>query len=518
MVFYKGAFSTIGIDDYLPYRLVGMALTVAAAALFLVLGARRVGYLIALPGAVLLLFLGSSSEVTATALRIPTQIAVVAGLGMLLALERRDLRGDLAACVLLLVSITSHPLGTAFAAAAIVLVVARPIPERWRRAWVFGVPLLLFGAWYVTLRQPLPEGPGLGDQLGDLPRFEAESLAVMAAAATGVFRSPISGEIHFLTPLTAVVAAVVAVTVCARALTTRMPASFWAIVAAALVLFAAPAFASGQVRSPAATRYIFPGVIMLLLLLAEVGHGANLKAHRVRVAAGVAVAVVFLFAIFSNARVLEQNAQMWATVGSQVRAALAAEDLARGHIDSTFRVEDPFARPPIQLNFIALTAEQYFTTASTYGSPAFTPAQARAEPPAIRGVTDVILARALALRLAPAGSLPRPSGTRPRVLSTTGEVHASMPGCVTLMPGGASPSSEIELPAGGVALAGADERTIQLALARFGAIYTDHVEPLLSSGIASLKIPSDTDPTPWKLLIRGARRPVEACGLAGGGG
>src|SRR5204863_8601264 len=87
MLLYKAAFSTIGISDYLPYRIAGMLLTVAAAALFLILAARRVGYLVALPGAVLIMFLGSASEVTSTAIRIPEQIAVVTGLVALLVLE-----------------------------------------------------------------------------------------------------------------------------------------------------------------------------------------------------------------------------------------------------------------------------------------------------------------------------------------------------------------------------------------------------------------------------------------------
>ena len=126
----------------------------AAAGLFLVLAARRVGYIVALPASVLLLFLGSAGEVTATALRIPEQIALVAGLGMLLALERRDLTGDVVASALLLISVTSHPMGTAFLAAAAVYVLARPAPERWQRMWVFLVPGIVFAAWYFTLRTP----------------------------------------------------------------------------------------------------------------------------------------------------------------------------------------------------------------------------------------------------------------------------------------------------------------------------------------------------------------------------
>ena len=513
MLFYKAAFSTIGIAEYLPYRLVGMALTTATAALFLLLAARRVGYAIAVPAAVLILFLGSSSEVTATALRIPTQIALVAGLGMLLFLERRDLRGDLAACVLLLVSITSHPLGAAFAAAAAVLVLSRPAPVRWRRAWVFGVPVLLFAVWYATLHEPIPGSPSLADQLRDLPRFEAQSLAVMTGAATGVFRWPWSDTTHFLTPLTSALAGAIALITAAMALTRRMPAEFWAILAALLVLFAAPAFASGAVRSPTATRYIFPGVVVLLLLLSELGRAVGLRTRRAPVVAGAAAAVL-LFAIVSNAIVLEQNARMWATDGSNVRSQLAALDLAREHVDPEFRVQDPAVLAPGQGALFGLPAKAYFAIEDEYGSPAFTPAELRFQPPPARGVADAVLARALALHLSPVATMPRTRGPRPRVLGMGGEIHASIPGCVTVQPGGASPSSQIELPPRGILLAGA-ELTNELALARFGAVYGYSLEQPRSSRAVSLRIPPDAVTIPWKLLIAGAKRPVEACGLAG---
>ena len=65
----------------------------------------------------------------------------------------------------------------------------------------------------------------------------------MAAAATGVFRSPFSGEFDFLTPLCYALGAAVIAAVGLRAITTRPSVSFWAILAALLVLFAAPAFA-----------------------------------------------------------------------------------------------------------------------------------------------------------------------------------------------------------------------------------------------------------------------------------
>jgi hypothetical protein len=508
MVFYKVAFSTIGIGDYLPYRAVGMALTVATAALFLVLAARRMGPLMALPAAVLILFLGSSGEVTATALRIPTQVALVAGLGMLLVLERRDLAADLAASALLLVSITSHPLGTAFAAAAAVLVLSRPGPQRWRRAWVFGAPLIVFAAWYVTLREPFPVGPSLGEQLRDLPRFEVQSLAVMAAAATGVFHWP-TGD--FLTPLSYAMAGAIVGVTAAGALTRRMPAEFWAVLAAVIVLFGAPAFAPGGVRSPEAGRYIFPGVVMLLLLLAELARGVRFATRRARVTSG-AVAAVLLFATVCNAIVLDRTARRWAAAGSWLRAELTALDLEREHVDPAFQLELPAVLPPNQPKSFYLSAGEYLATASAFGSPAFTTGQLRSEPAPLRQAADLALARALALHLSPLLTMPSTHNPRPRVLATTAAVHPSAPGCRTIPSSGPSPSFRLVLPPRGVALVGANQRKTRLVLARFGD-YPVPLEPARSTRIALLRIPPDADPMPWGLLISGSSRPIEACGL-----
>jgi hypothetical protein len=517
MLLYKGAFSTIGIAHYLPYRLAGMALTIATAGLFLVFAARRVGYVVALPAAVLLLFLGSAGEVTSTPLRIPEQIAVIAGLGMLLAFERHDSRGDVGACVLLLVSITSHPLGAAFLAAAAVLVLSRPSPQRWQRAWVFAVPGVLFAAWYFTLRTPVSGRPPLGDELRDVPRFAAESLSAMAAAATGVFRSPFGGRVDFLTPLTYALAAGVLAAAGLRAITARMPASFWAIVAAMLVLFAAPAFAPGGLRVPESSRYIFSGVVMLLLLLSELARGVSLTSSRSRMAVAGAAAGIFAFSMYSNIEALKGSAETWATRGLQARAEMAATDLAHGIVAPSFLPGNPFAQPRIPPTYLTISAGDYFALARDYGTPAFSPAQLGSQSAPTRRVADIVLARALSLHLEPVRSLPRTARARPRVISTTADARDFRQGCVTLVPGDEPASSQIALPDGGVAVAAGSGEPVNLALARFGDAYDFPLASVSPGRRALLRIPTDAAPAPWRLLIHKTRQPVILCGLSGAG-
>ncbi len=515
MFAYKAAFTTIGVAHWLPYRLASIALTILVAGLFFILAARRVGYLVALPAAVVIMFLGSASEVTATALRMPEQVALAAGLGMFLAFERHDLRGDIFACLLLLVSITSHPMGTAFLAAAAVLVLARPAPQRWQRAWVFVVPGALFAAWYLTLRSPAP-GLSLGHELRDVPRFEAQSLSAMLAGVTGIFRPPAGGALNYLTPLSYLLGAGAFVAISLKALT-RPRAEFWALLAAVLVLFAAPAFAPGQLRTPEAQRYILPGAVVLLLLLSETARGLGIKNRRARLTVATVVMVVFGFSIYSNAGVLRQQATAWSSVGVQDRAELTALDLARGTVSPTFRPEDPAGRPPIASTNLPIGAYDYFDIEREFGSPAYQPSQLDKLPAPTRRVVDVVLARALRLQLEPAGSLPQPRGDQPRVIATTAAKRNVGRGCLTLVPTHRAASSQIELPTGGAALAASGGQPVQLALARFGDQYDFPLNPLQPGKPAILTIPSDAARAPWRLLVANAQEPVRVCGLAGTG-
>ena len=163
MLVYRALFETVGLGDYAAQRAVAIALLLISAILFYALARRRVGDFLALAPTVLLLFFGYGSDVVLTADRIPGSMAVAAGLGMFLALDRDSFAGDLVAAILLTLSLASHPTGLAFAVGAAVLVVSRPSPWRWRSAWVFLVPVALYAAWWFFLRpegtQPTPEPP-----------------------------------------------------------------------------------------------------------------------------------------------------------------------------------------------------------------------------------------------------------------------------------------------------------------------------------------------------------------------
>ena len=254
LLLYKAAFDSFGISSFVPYRAVHLFLLLLCALLFYVLARRRVGDTLAVLPTGILLFLGSSWEVVATPLRSPSLIAIAAGLGTLLALERRNLRGDVAACGLLTLSLASHSTSFAFAAAATVLVLARPSPARWRSAWVFALPVLAYATWWLV---GFDAGPSesLSSRVTGTPLFVARSFIDTMVSASGVFIDDAHSQLALPQPFKAVRGAALfllfAAVLFARLRTGRPISAFtWAIVAALITFWIATALAPGPTRPP----------------------------------------------------------------------------------------------------------------------------------------------------------------------------------------------------------------------------------------------------------------------------
>ena len=92
---FKALFSTVGIDAYVPYRVAGLVVHALVVVLLFVYARRRVGDLLALAAAAMILFLGHGAG---TDVLWPFQIgflgSLAAGIGALLALDRERRRGD----------------------------------------------------------------------------------------------------------------------------------------------------------------------------------------------------------------------------------------------------------------------------------------------------------------------------------------------------------------------------------------------------------------------------------------
>jgi hypothetical protein len=120
VVFEQTLLRLFGMTSARPeYVLQTVALLVTASLLFVYVR-RRVGSWLALFAAVLLLFLGPAWEAILWPFEISFVGSVLFGIAMLLALDRDDRPGDIAACVFLLLSFGFSSVGIPFAAAAAV--------------------------------------------------------------------------------------------------------------------------------------------------------------------------------------------------------------------------------------------------------------------------------------------------------------------------------------------------------------------------------------------------------------
>jgi hypothetical protein len=522
LLLYKGLFEAFGIGSYVPYRVCGIVLVLLCAGLFFALARKRVGDLLAVPPTILLLFFGSASEVVVTPLRIPSLIAIAAGLAMLLAVERRSVGGDLAACVLLIISLASHPESAAFAAAAIVLVLFRPAPQRWRSLWVVVVPLALLAGWYAANGHSGGTNPA-SDRLTSVPRFIVESFVSVTADISGV--SGLIDGSAFHNALGWIAAGLLLAVIAGALAQRRKPLTprFWALIAGLLVLLVSTALAPvAALRTPDISRYIYPEAILVLLLLTELAGAVRLP----RIAAWIAVAVLSA-ALVANLADLRRAGAYFRSQSDGVKAQLGAVELARSHVGPTFLVfgaqlqalfGPDHAVPTTPLgaggNGVLMRAGEYFEIARDFGTPAYPPAELAHRPAGTGWLADMTLARALGIRLE---SVPprstSASGQRPRVSDLAEGGARSAGACVHLFPRRGETQAEITLPRGGARLSGL-KASDQLSIDRFSPLPAAQLQPPSRHGPAYLPVPTDASPIPWTLSVK-STRPLSVCGFRG---
>ena len=101
VLIFKALWAATGLGGYWAFRLLVVLLHLACVVLVYAVARRRLGPWLALAPALVLLFLGTAWEIVLWPFEIQFLIPAAAGLGVLLLLEREDLRGDLIACGLL---------------------------------------------------------------------------------------------------------------------------------------------------------------------------------------------------------------------------------------------------------------------------------------------------------------------------------------------------------------------------------------------------------------------------------
>jgi len=488
---YAGLFGLVGADDFTPIQLLHALGAILAAAVFFALVKERLGPAAALPLTLLLLFLGSAWEITFIESGFTHVWCLAAGLAALLALERDDRRGEVAACVLLVAAISAFTYGIAFAIGAGVLIWRR---GRGRRAlWVALVPLALYAAWLVWVRAVyVPEhGEAQTFELANLlvvPNFVANEAAAVAGALTGLDYpfgvegiDSVFGTSSIYGPLLALLAA--------GALGLRLRRGevspfLWAAIALLLAVWCALALGYGPGRNPTTVRYVYAGSALAMLVGAEAARQRRLSRTAV-----LAIFAVCALALAGNIARLRDGAAYYRTHSLEFRAELTAIEIARDQVAPDFL---PDASGTL-IGFPALPAEEYFDAVARNGSPAFTENALLDQGEGVQAAVDEALIRALGLELAPTAD----DATRADCRSFVG----GSPATVRIAPAGVSVRSA----SGGA-----------VSLARFAQGTSSPVGELVPGRRAELELPADESEVAWRMVLSSPGGEVEICPLPEG--
>jgi hypothetical protein len=481
-----------GMESDFPERVVLATMLAATAVLLFVYVRRRTGPWPALIASVALLFLGPAWEVLLWPFEISLVGSTLAGLGMLLALDRDDWRGDVAACLLLVTSLGFSSLGIPFLFAALVDLVQRRRERGWARIYVSAVPLLLFAGWYLAYGRDAESAASVHSVLR-APIFVAEGIGSSFASILGL-RALAGGIESQQRPYLGLLALLVIVAPFAYALwrrrtaevrlrTSRPAPGLWSALAATLSFWGLAAINDLPGRAPWASRYMHVGAIFVFLVLANLLAGVSIGRRALVAAGGVAALAVALnlVPLFEGRDRLDEQSVL-------ARADLGAIEIARRTVDPEFGLTPDVAGT---VSLINVEAGPYLAAVEDHGSPAYTPGDLAEAPEPGRHWADVVLAHALPISIVTRAGISRSA----RCVAIAGSSDALE---VRLRPG----VTEIEVAPGPPA---------SLGLRRFATgEYPVPIGALPGGSTTTLRIPSDTSHRPWYLLAD-ARQRIRAC-------
>lgn len=471
-----------GMSSATPeYVLLILSLLVAATLLFVYVR-RRIGPWPALMAAVLLLFLGPAWQDILWPFELGFVGSVLFGLAMLLALDRDDRGGDIAACIFLTLAAGFSSLGISFMAAAAVNLLQRRRDRGLGRIYVVAVPVVLFAAWYLGWGHDAESHVTLRNVLSS-PPFVLEGMAASVEALLGLSDAPVEGvaSVGWGQPL---LVALVMLVIYGQVRRPGFSAGFWVVAAATATNWFLAAFNFIPGREPTTGRYMYAGVVFVLLLAAELLRGVRIGRTALLVSA-----VVTLAAVASNLVPLKDGADWLENQTVFTKADLAAIEIAERSVDPNFALTPEVAGTP---SLIDIQAGKYLEAEDEYGSPAYTPAELATAPEIGRRQADIVLSQALPLRTdAYRGTKPNPEGS---CTTVSGEGAPA----VRLAPG----VTRIEVTPGPDAA---------FNLRRFATgEYPVPTEGAPGGSTTLLTIPPDTVARPWHLQVDAAQA-VRVC-------
>jgi hypothetical protein len=490
---YRALFETFGVTSHVPYQVATIVLHLTVASIFFALVRRHLQLIVAVGLTLLVVFFGVTWDTLMGAYQLPNLTGMAAGLGMLLALERRTRGGDIAASILLAISLASFSVGIAFAFGGLVSIWLSG-KTQWRRAWLVLVPGLLYVAWFIWARK-FDQSTVSAEAVGAVLAGAADQLAAICAGITGLFRVPGSIGLPVVLeirpewgyPLALALAALVVLHL------RRAPRSvyFWTVLGTLLVYLALVAFGLSPARTPESGRYVYMGGLLTLLLIAELARDI-----RWSTVTGVVACLLFGLTLMANVAQLRAGGHLFQAEGETNRATLAALELSGKHADLGISVEDEHAEHSHADMFFPAWA--YFEVTEDFGSPAFSLDELRATGEQAKEAADQEFVRVLGITAEPtdAGAL-LGKGPRPKALAVAGGKARPLGHCLWLRPDpGRTGSFQLEVPPGGIVYR-APNTELAPKLARFGTAYATELPA--TRGSTEIAIPVDSAETPWRV-------------------
>lgn len=490
VVVWKLLLSGFGMGSLVPFRIVSTAMLLLGDWFLFVLIRRRLGPWPALLATVPVIFMGAAFEDLFWFSSITFLGSLTCGLGMLVALDRRDKVGDGLACAWLLGTMLFSSVWVAFAAGmAVDIALSRGERDWRRRAYVVVIPGVLWALWWLKWGHEA-EGALSLHNVATTPLFVLDSFGSAIAALLGL-ATPVEGiaspaGLDWGRPL-AVALGGLALWRAYRV--GHLPRSFWVFLTIGLAFWVLGGFDLKPGRVPWASRYQLLGGAFVLLVAAELLRGVPLGRRLL----GPALVVVAA-SVASNSLFMHEAYESYASSTEIVRGNLTALEIARNTVDPAFFLEEEFA----DTGFDHIDAGSYFAAVDDFGSPAYTIAELRRSGEPARFAADKVLLNALRVAVEP---IPRSA--------------VPSQGCFAAKAG-----QSFDVPAGGVAIAAGARPVTDIQMRRFATPAAGSPMPVdFQAGVGqheavSIPIPADLAPeVPWKLRLEGG--PATVCALEG---
>ncbi|HEY5976334.1 MAG TPA: hypothetical protein VIT85_00640 [Solirubrobacterales bacterium] len=392
----------------------------ALSALVYVFARRRIDPILAVVPAMVPLFYAGASAFYGAGIQLTPLMGIngvyslAFGLAALLLLERERRKEDIAAALMLGLSLASFSYGLAFAVGCGVAVGLSP---NWRRrAWAVAVPLGLYCLWrlFATFHWDAEAGAITVEHVLLSPFYFADAFSASVAGYFGLAQMIGRGPaIEYLVgahlfeslslPIFLVVTQLALFVWVGRRLGREglMRASIWPPIATLVAMWGSQALVMDTTaRMPGDTRYLFAGAVLIAVAASELARNARVSRFAIWVVLAIAIA-----GAFANLPRFREAKQSNDVILAKSRVVGAVFEIGGDSVDPDYNpaVEFPELGGPM---FIPAGAFQDF--AERNGSLATLSAtELLGQSPELRADADRLLADSTGLRLRPAAAPPR---------------------------------------------------------------------------------------------------------------